>query len=284
MVNTVSIIGLGLIGGSLAKLIRRQLPETHILALDQNHILENALAEKVIDGPLQNLEDGKLFSSDLIILGTHLDTSETLLKTLAESNKNIAVMDLGSVKTPICQLADLLPHSLTFIGGHPMAGREVSGFENSHWNIFLSKRFLLTPCKKTSPEFQQTISLWLQELGMVPMIVDYQHHDQLMAFVSHFPQFYAIALANLLAKNNPDELLQFSGGGIDDQMRLMASPYDMWQLVFSKNKNNLETVLDQFIEILSKMKQQLSKDHLKPSFDQSHKIYAHYQQARLKKK
>jgi len=284
MVSTVSIIGLGLIGGSLAKLIRRQLPETKIFALDKDEVLENALASKVIDDKLQNLEDDKLYQSDLIILGTHLDTSETILTTLAESGRPVCVMDLGSVKTPICQLADTLPDTLTFIGGHPMAGREVSGFEHSHWNIFLSKRFLFAPCEKTSPEFQQTISLWLEQLGMFPVVVDYQHHDQLMAFVSHFPQFYAIALANLLAQNNPSELLQFSGGGIDDQMRLMASPDDMWQLVFSKNKNNLEAVLDQFIQILSEMKTQLSANHLKPAFDQSHEIYSHYQQLRLKKK
>lgn len=277
--TTVTFIGLGLIGGSLAKLVRHQLPQTRIQALDTPAVLAQAQAAGVIDASLTDLGDSALYQSDLVVLGTHLHQSYDILKTLAETAETpICVMDLGSTKADICALAETLPETLRFIGGHPLAGREVSGFENSLWDLFRGKRFLLTPCSNTSTDFEERMVAWLTQLGTIPVVVNREDHDRLMSLVSHFPQFYAVALANLLKDNNPDEALTFLGGGIDDQMRLMASPFEMWGDVFHDNKAQLNAVLSRFIGILQSMQADLQADNLAPWFENSHAIYHQYQQ------
>jgi prephenate dehydrogenase len=281
--SQIAIIGLGLIGGSFAKLIRQQIPSCIIYGLDHPDVLRQALDSHVIDHALQSPTDLQLLNVDLIVLGTHPHQSYTLLKTLGESSHPFKIMDLGSVKTPICELADTLPNSIEFIGGHPLAGREVSGFENSQWNLFLNKRFLITPCSKTTGDFESQITHWLTQLGVIPISLNPHQHDRLMSLVSHFPQFYAIALANLLKANHPDEALQFLGGGIDDQMRLMISPFEIWHDVFEDNRDNLQAILSQFIDILTQMQSALQSNDLGPWFEQSHDIYKLYQAYKIKK-
>ncbi len=281
--STIAIIGLGLIGGSFARLIRHQQPQAQILGLDKPEVLDAALAENVLSNSLQSLEDERLYSADLIVLATHPYESYELLQTLVENAAQpIALMDLGSTKTRICDLADQLAKPFCFVGGHPLAGREVSGFANSRWDLFLNKRFLLTPSLKTEEAFLNRLTQWLSQVGVIPVVVDRQQHDRLMSLVSHFPQFYAVALANLLNRHNPEEALHFLGGGIDDQMRLMASPYTMWREVFQDNKENLNQILGDFITILQGMQQALESDDMTDFFKTSasiHQMYKAFRQA-----
>lgn len=275
--STVSFIGLGLIGGSLARLVRQTFPETVIWAGDLPAVLDEAVDDGTIDGRLQGIDDPRLHQSDLVILGTHLEESFEILKALVETaTKPLAILDLGSTKGSICALAESLSQQFQFIGGHPLAGREVSGFCNSRGELFVGRRFLLTPCAKTDEAFKNHLITWLEELQMVPVVLDAARHDKLMSLVSHFPQFYAVALGNLLAANTPSEALHFLGGGIDDQMRLMTSPYEMWGDIFKDNKRNLNRVLTQFIGILQEMQQALDDDALEPWFQQSHEVYGLY--------
>jgi prephenate dehydrogenase len=187
-------------------------------------------------------------------------------------------MDLGSSKATICRIAESLPAHIQFIGGHPLAGREISGFDNSRWDLFFKKRFLLSTCARTPEPLLSQVESWLKTLGTIPIVVGAEDHDRLMALVSHFPQFYAIALANLLARNNPEEALNFLGGGIDDQMRLMISPFEIWHDVFEDNRAHMNTMLDQFIAILTQMKTDLNQDSLASWFETSHSIYHMYQE------
>ncbi len=281
--QSICLIGLGLIGGSFAKLIRHQLPKTHLMAFDKLPVLEQAKSDGVIDKALTDLTDPQLYETDLIVLGTHLYPSYEILKTITQhTSVPLRMMDLGSTKSGICQIADNLPTHFSFIGGHPLGGKEVSGYENSHWNLFVGKRFLLTPCNKTPDEFKHQIEAWLTQLQMQPVFLDYQQHDALMSMVSHFPQFYAVALANLLKQNAPEEALKFLGGGIDDQMRLMASPYSVWEGIFQENKENLNNILSQFIAILTQMQQDLANNQLESWFHGSHEtyqLYQHYKQS-----
>ena len=283
--HQIAFIGLGLIGGSLAKLIRHQLSESVIWALDQPEVTTAALNDGLLNDALQNIEDARLLEADLIIVATHLSQSRQILETLAERSKAmatpLAIMDIGSTKQSVCQWVETLSGNFVFIGGHPLAGREVSGYANSLPTLFSGKRFLLTPCQKTPPDFQAEIEAWLTQLGTIPVAITAEEHDRLMSVVSHFPQFYAIALANLLAENQPETLLHFLGGGIDDQMRLMASPYVMWKDVFHENKANMNAVLTQFIGILQAMQADLNADDLSPWFEHSQDIHQRYKQLKL---
>lgn len=278
--KTIACLGLGLIGGSLARLVRHQLPETRILALDTPEVMAAAQQDGTIHQSLSGVDDPVLRSADLVILGTHLCQSYDLLRTLAKQadvTHPLNVMDLGSTKAGICAVAESLPPQIRFIGGHPMAGREVSGYTNGRWDLFVGKRFLLTPCQRTTPELKEAVTQWLTSLNLIPIYLDTAEHDHLMSLVSHFPQFYAVALANLLHRQNPERVLHFLGGGIDDQMRLMASPYTMWRDVFQENKTDLDATLAQFIDILTDMRTDLASDQLDTWFDRSHEVYQRYQ-------
>jgi prephenate dehydrogenase len=283
--SSVTIIGLGLIGGSMARLIRHHLPNTYLYGLDiRGNILQESLLANAIDCPLASLSDPNLYQSDLILLTAHVYQNIDLLKEIVQrASKPIRVMDLGSTKQSICRVAETLPEEFSFIGGHPLAGREVSGFVNSRRDLFSDKLFLLTPCAKTPELFQSDIMHWLKQLGTRPAVMPVHQHDVLMALVSHFPQFYAVALANLLTEYNPQETLRFLGGGIDDQMRLMASPYEMWRDVFQDNQQNLDEILSRFIALLQNMQQALRNDRLESWFDKSHEIHALYQSYKAEK-
>ncbi len=278
----VAFIGLGLIGGSMAKRVRQALPQTEIAAIDTQSVLDSALAMGVIHQPFETISQMLAFEPDLIILGTHLHPSYALLQELAtHAQQPLDVMDLGSVKAKICQMAESLPETIDFIGGHPLAGREISGFEQSREDLFLGKRFLLTPCLTTSEPFQAAVMSWLEMIQMVPMVMEPVAHDQLMALVSHFPQFYAIALANLINEHQPETTLRFLGGGIDDQMRLMASPENVWEDIFDDNQTHLLDILDQFSKILETMKQSVKTGQLRQHFETSHQVHALYKSYKM---
>jgi len=279
----VAIIGLGLIGGSLAKAIAHHSPKTIVLGYDTPEVMGRAVQEGVIMDGLMSLSDPMLEEVDLIILGCHVLENKSILEALAQTpilprEKPLYVMDLGSTKASIVALSEILGPHVVFLGGHPLAGREVGGFANSRSDLFKGKRFLLTPTSKTPPDFVQGVSEWLTSLGTLPVVISPDQHDRLMALVSHFPQLYAVGLANLLAQNNPEQTLRFLGGGIDDQMRLMASPTEMWRDVYADNRENVLSVLDQFISVMSGLRDAVASDDLAPWFDQSHAIYAQYQQ------
>lgn len=278
----VAIIGLGLIGGSLAKAIAQHSPKTVVLGFDTPEVMGRAVQEGVIMDALMSLDDPMLDEVDLVILGCHVLENKSILEALARTpviarEKPLYVMDLGSTKASIVALSEILGPHVVFLGGHPLAGREVGGFANSRADLFSGKRFLLTPTDKTPQDFVQGVSQWLTSLGTLPVVIPPDQHDRLMALVSHFPQLYAVGLANLLAQNNPEQTLRFLGGGIDDQMRLMASPTEMWRDVYADNRENVLSVLDQFLTVMSGLREAVASDDLEPWFDQSHAIYAQYQ-------
>lgn len=284
----VAFIGLGMIAGSLAKLIRQRLPETRILAMDTLEVVEMALQQKVVDQALETLSDTTLDGVDLVILGTHLHQSYDVLKALGTHvTRPLVVMDLGSAKAPILDVASELPSNITFFGGHPLAGREVSGYINSQWDLFLGKKFLLTPNNHTHDTYQhnedaESMELkylldWLNRLGTSPLVLNAMAHDRLMALVSHFPQTYALILGGLLYNNHPHTALSFLGGGLDDQMRLMNSPYAMWKDVLKDNKDGVLPILDQFIALCQQMRNDIAADNVEPWFEQSQHVYHTYQ-------
>lgn len=246
----VTVIGIGLIGGSLAMAIKSRFPEIHLQAVDPNgEALQFALKSGVADGVSLDLPAS--FQGDhLIVLACHLSTSLELLPRIAErvaGQPSLTVTDIGSCKRQVCRLgAELLPDQ--FIGGHPMAGRETTGIQNGTPLLFAEKRYILCPSAETPPEALEKLETLLKGIGSTVKHLDPDTHDRIMAYVSHFPQLYATLLSGVLKQNKPTQLMQYQGAGLDDQMRLAGSPYAMWKDVFAFNADNLSQVLRQFIE------------------------------------
>lgn len=253
----VTIFGLGLIGGSLIMAIRQAYPNLFIHAVDPNEAtLQQALRQNLIDKASLSMPDSFEGTNHLIVLAAHVPMNLHLLKTLAPKVKGqaITVTDIGSCKREIVKMgAELLPRQ--FIGGHPMAGREVSGFENAMALLFIGKRFLLTPHPDHPNEDRvNELSQFLSGIGMRPSLLNVDEHDRIMAIVSHLPQLYSIILTNLIAKHEPGKILTYQGTGIEGHLRLAASPYAMWGPVFEENSENLTHVIDEMQHWLSELK------------------------------
>ena len=255
----LTVFGLGLIGGSFLMTARARYPELTIHAVDPNpEALRFAQRAKLVDSV--SLDTPSEFAEQhLMVLGSHLKVNEGLLEQLTPKVKerNITVMDLGSCKRGVVELGQrLLPDQ--FIGGHPMAGRELSGIQQASELLFTGKLFLLTPTEaQQSTKRYQELEAFIEGLGCRPVAITPDLHDRYMAYMSHLPQLYAVALTNLLAKREPGRMLAYHGGGIEGQLRLSASPHAMWGPVFEENADNIEVVLDELIGILQSLKTDL---------------------------
>lgn len=288
----VTVFGLGLIGGSFAMAIRQAYPSVHLTAVDPSaETLQAALKQKLVDAvslqPPATFTQGSDNEQHLMVLASHLPVNLSLLRRLAPLvlGKPVTVIDLGSCKRNIVnEGAALLPQQ--FLGAHPMAGREVSGLKHALPLLFFGKRFLLCPHEQhPNPKLVEDLSTFSSALGMLPVVVDADTHDNMMAYVSHFPQLYSVMLTNLLAQHEPGKLLGFHGGGIDDQLRLAASPFAMWGPVFEENADNLEQVLGEAIDLLTHMKQSLQQpETMGKSFATSNQMYQVFQQLLQAKK
>ncbi len=255
----LTVIGLGLIGGSLAMAAREQFPLLKIHGIDPNaEALQFGLKHGILNSVSLDLAPPGASTlwpeNHLIVLACHLSAEQTHLKALAPQIRGqaITVTDIGSCKQAICGLgAQLLPGQ--FIGGHPMAGKEFSGIEHATSLLFAGKPYLLTPESDTPPERLEQLQSFVSRLGGKLRLIDPEKHDHYMAYVSHLPQLYAILLAQVLNRNEPGHLLGYHGAGLDDQLRLAGSPYAMWHEIFEQNQSNLHTALLQLRDVIDEV-------------------------------
>lgn len=254
----ITLIGLGLIGGSLAMAVRERLPDWQIVGVDPHaDTLQYALKHRIIDQASLSLPTD-WDTPQLVVLSAHLNSNLDTLERLAPQvqGKSVLVTDIGSCKRAISALGQrLLPEQ--FIPGHPMAGKEHSGIEHAASLLFAGKSYLFCPHNQTPSEPLEQLQGFVRTLGAIPKLIDADQHDRYMAYVSHLPQLYAILLTNLLYRNQPGHLLAYHGGGIDDQLRLAASPYTMWREIFNHNADHLRDVLGQLRGLIDEILPQL---------------------------
>ena len=245
MFEQVTVIGLGLIGGSFAMAVKERHPEIVVNAVDPvSETLQFALRHRIAD-EVSLTPPNKLEGRHLVVLAAHLSANRELLTELAPKvagQPDVLITDVGSCKRLIVALgAELLPEQ--FIGAHPMAGKERSGIEHATSLLFAGKTFLLCPHTATPADRLASLQSFFESLGARPQVLEASNHDRTMAFVSHLPQLYATALSHTLMQQDAGHLLRYHGGGLDDQMRLAASPYAMWREVFEENADNLQEAL-----------------------------------------
>ncbi len=284
----LTVIGTGLLGGSFAMACREMFSDLHIRAVDSDEkTLQYAIRAGIVDEvsltlPVTWEED------HLIVLATHLYQSMDLLRLFAPEikGKHVTVTDIGSCKRAICALGEeLLPSQ--FIGGHPLAGKELSGIAHATSLLFAQKPYAFCPSTyldqdaELQERFDQLKTFITVGLRAKIGELTAEEHDRYMAFVSHFPQLYAIMLTNLLHRNQPGKLLAFHGAGIDDQLRLAASPYTMWRDIFDLNQDNIRSVVHEFFTMAAEAEDILTSPPMAVWFNRANELYQEFHEFRL---
>ena len=251
--KTIGFIGLGLIGGSIAKAIRKFHPDYHILAYARHkETLAAALNSGVIDGVLEK-EDKRYKTCDYIFLCAPVEYNIEYLKYLKTViSDSCIITDAGSVKGPIHEAVEKLEMDHCFIGGHPMAGSERSGFSNSSDPLLENAYYILTPGGQVSLNKLTAFSELVDSLGAIPMVLTAEEHDFITAGVSHLPHIIASSLVNLVSAldNDAEYMKTIAAGGFRDITRIASSSPVMWQQICLENTKNISTVLDEYIRML----------------------------------
>ena len=251
----VTIIGVGLIGGSLALAIKHRFPATHITGVDKPQILNRALERNIVDHAEQSL-GGAVRSADLVIIAVPVSAIAKILPVVAKNiSPHAIVTDTGSVKRKIVTHAQKLFPNGNFIGGHPMAGSEFSGIDAAHPLLFQNAIYILTPARTTNKKSLQAISKYFSSLDARIFTIDPATHDSIVAAVSHLPQLAAVALMNTVGKRHPNSPahLSLAAGGFRDMTRIASSRFLMWRDILSANRNEISKALRLFINELKKI-------------------------------
>lgn len=252
----ITIIGCGVIGGSFALAIKRQRPECIIVCLDLPERLP-AIREAGVSDYVGTMEDFKehLPDSSIVLLATPV---QSLLDTLARLKpflrENTIVTDVGSTKKKIMlEAPKLLPAGVHFIGGHPMAGSERSGVEASDPLLFSDRVYSLCPYPDTPPDALLAMIELVECLRAIPITIDPEEHDRIMAMVSHLPQLISIALMHAAMAGDAEHgmLDKLAGRGFLDMTRLAASNYGMWKGILETNAEAIGESIEQFKKSLA---------------------------------
>ena len=210
--STIAFIGLGLIGGSIARGIKREKPDTKIMAYMRTRSrLLSALDEGVIDVILDGVNE-QLSECDLIFLCTPVEYNARYLAEIKPFLKPGAIItDVGSTKTDIHEAVTRLGMEDCLIGGHPMAGSEKTGFENSTDHLLENAYYIITPTRSSSPEAVDRLISVASLIGSIPIVLDYHEHDSVTAAISHLPHVIASSLVNLVRDADPPDGLPRCG-------------------------------------------------------------------------
>lgn len=251
--KTIGFIGLGLMGGSIARAIRKYHKDCHLLAYDQNRdTLATAVSSGIIDAVCES-EDDRFSNCDYIFLCSPVEYNVKYLKYLKQIiGPDTIITDVGSVKGPIHNEIQKLDMESCFIGGHPMAGSEKSGFEASSDRLIENAYYIITPGGEVPLDKLTDFTELVSSLGAIPMVLTSEEHDFITAGVSHLPHIIASALVNLVSMldNDQEYMKTIAAGGFRDITRIASSSPVMWEQICVENSENISNVLDDFIRLL----------------------------------
>lgn len=251
-------IGLGLIGGSIAKAIRRYYPDYEIVAFDKNReALALATQESVIDVASTTI-DSNFRGCSYIFLCAPVSYNTAYLKQIKEYlHEDCILTDAGSVKTGIHKEVKRLDIEKYFIGGHPMAGSEKSGYANSEAILIENAYYILTPSAPVPKEKLTKYRAFVESLKAIPIILGYEEHDYVTGTISHLPHIIASSLVNYVRDTDTKEELMknLAAGGFKDITRIASSSPTMWQHICLKNRENISEILNGYIHTLTKIKE-----------------------------
>jgi prephenate dehydrogenase len=275
--NRITIVGLGLMGGSWGLALREHGATARRVGCDRPDVLGRALAAGVVDEGSSDVVKA-VHDADLIILATPVGAILDLLPQLKPAVPPWALItDVGSTKRLVCQRArEILGDEPLFLGGHPLAGKERSGLENASGAIFEGARYVLTPLLPNHLEDPRVsaFSRLVEAVGAKPFVTEASTHDRAVAFFSHLPQLVSSGLASMIAEQGAENFLplDLAASGFRDVTRLAESPYSVWRDICLTNIENIQSALDALIEKLEAMKLHLSDRELERDFIKAFKL------------
>jgi cyclohexadieny/prephenate dehydrogenase len=262
--DRVAIIGIGLIGSSLARVLRRDSPDTAIAACARRAetleaVRRLGIADIATDDPAKAVAD-----ADLVVIATPLSAYGEIARRIAPALKDGAIVtDVGSVKgAAIAVLQPELPARVHFVPGHPVAGTEHSGPDSGFAELFAGRWCILTPPPETDPDAVAKVKALWEGAGMRVVMMAAEHHDKVLAVTSHLPHLIAytiVGTATELGEDLQSEVVAYSAGGFRDFTRIAASDPVMWRDVFLTNREAVLEVLQRFSEDLTALQRAIRR-------------------------
>lgn len=275
--DKIGFVGLGLIGGSIAKTIHRIYPDITLIACEQEEsALQLAAEEGVISDGFTDITEDFAKCRYIFLCAPVQKNAEFLAKLSDFAGENCIITDVGSVKNAI---HEALPRKLApfFIGGHPMAGSEKSGYAHATAYLLENAYYILTPTTATDMRLVQEFREFISSLGAITMVLDYESHDFITAAISHLPHILASSLVNLVQDIDNDErtMKTVAAGGFRDITRIASSSPIMWQQICLTNREQILKLIDLFIDSLKAARGLISASESQELFDffQSAKDY-----------
>jgi prephenate dehydrogenase len=259
----VFVIGLGLIGGSLARALRARAREPlYLSAFDiDSSATRTALEQGVID-EVAPISEGAA-RADLVVIATPIGTIADVFRALADAvSRDTVVTDTASIKEEIVAMAErILSRPENFIGGHPMAGSERGGFASSRQDLFVNRPYFLTPTATTSPDAFKKANWLVRTVGGRAIAVDPCEHDEIVAFNSHLPHLIAWALVKAAMERHAFEgVASLSGGSFRDATRVALSSPSLWRDILGRNARNLKVAAEGFMAELKSLLELIERD------------------------
>jgi prephenate dehydrogenase len=281
LIQRAAILGTGLIGGSFAKALRKYTPDMHITGWDREEVAHHLKSSGVADATFSGAIEPAIRGAGLIYLALPIGVTLDILPEIAQNAAPHAlVTDAGSTKLRICTAAAELfeeeESTPIFLGGHPMAGRELSGFGQSDADLFQKTTYALVgPAQDDrDPRIVAFIKI-LEKLGARPTWLGAQQHDYAVGLASHLPQLTAVALGSFLYDRLDENGLPITlaGPGLRDTLRLAGSSYATWRDIVLTNREVLSAALDLFARRLDDLRERLGSRELEADFDAANELY-----------
>ena len=258
----IGFIGLGLIGGSIAKAIKKAFPEHELIIYNRSERARRlSLSDGIADSTTDKV-DNSFSECDYIFLCTPVEHNITYLDILKDIIKpDCIITDVGSVKGNIHKAVTEKNMEANFIGGHPMAGSEKTGYENSSALILENAYYVITPTDAIPKERVNEFYTLVESMKAVPVVLNYEEHDYSVAAISHVPHLIASGLVNLVKDNDSsnETMKLLAAGGFKDITRIASSSPEMWQQICLENNHNIVKLLEKYISSLEEIKDAVAK-------------------------
>jgi len=278
-IRQITIVGTGLIGGSLGLALRHYGFTATIVGCDKPAVLDAALKRNAIDRGEADLER-VVAGSDVVVLATPVGTILSLFEAVAPTlPTNVLITDTGSTKQKFVERAFMIfgaEAGKRVLPGHPMAGKEFSGVEHADANLFQGAVWLITPIvpdQQYTP-LQEEYTALLASIGARIIVLDPERHDVVCAWISHLPQMISTALTSVLHEELGDDetVSQIGGRALREMTRIARSPYSMWRDIALTNSQNLEDVMLRFEQQMTHLRENLRGPGLREMFERANRF------------